>query len=158
MLGIVHFEKKQGSGCHNNYSRVKVLWVAFILFFTGEERAIKVDHSGLPVVQVVPIPQVEAADDLHRFLFFNDDFLNEFGDVLNDFVELVRNFPIAFEDFLENIPPIGRWLHAEVGSAQNLRLLERELIVQEDVKDKFMYVFGDQFGVNNRPLKFELNW
>ena len=73
----------------------------------------------------------------HFHLFFlNFHFLDKLWDVLNDLVELLGDFPVTLQDFIEEVPSVVQRGSGKIGSAHYLRLLERELVVKEHVKSK----------------------
>jgi DNA recombination-dependent growth factor C len=86
---------------------------------------------------------MELTEEL-SFLFIDNHFRNKFRNVLNDLKKLFGNFPLSPQNIIEQISSITYRGLRERSSAEYLRLLEGELVVEKDVEYVLINLFVDQ--------------
>lgn len=67
--------------------------------------------------------------------FCNFDFLDKDRDLLHDLVQLGCNFPVRLNDICVEISLVTKVRNCKSSPTEDLRVVERELVVQEGIED-----------------------
>ena len=121
---LMLLEQEDGRWSYDELPRVEKLLIVLILLFTPVY--LGRSPNGFYVIEVA---EVERTILLHLFLS-NLYLLNEFRNVLHDFINFFGHFPVLLQYVREQISPIVQRRLAERRQTEQLRLLKRVLMVE----------------------------
>ena len=121
---LMLLEQEDGRWSYDELPRVEKLLIVLILLFTPVN--LGRSPNGFYVIEVA---EVERTILFH--LFLSDLYLlNEFRNVLHDFINFFGHFPFLLQYVREQISPIVQRRLAEMRQTEQLRLLKRVLMVE----------------------------
>jgi len=121
---LMLLEQEDGRWSYDELPRVEKLLIVLILLFTPVY--LGRSPNGFYVIEVA---EVERTILLHLFLS-NLYLLNEFRNVLHDFINFFGHFPVLLQYVGEQISSIVQRRLAERRQTEQLRLLKRVLMVE----------------------------